>query len=287
MNRLAVALLVTATLAIGGCSAGYQLAYANLERLALWQVGDYIALDRAQKTAFREEFATLKRWHHREQLPEQIAGLRRLAAAIEHGVAADRAVLATLERIDADALALWQQARPGIERLLAGLDDAQIADYDRRTEKRIEQRRREHADDSLAERRERWLDDWQDRLKPWLGKPNDAQRRLLEAAWDTEQPFLRSADDAAAAWLARHARFVALLGSRAEPGLGERLEAEARSRDQARNDAEQQRQRALIGALFAAADAGQRRQFVAALRKLAGQLEALREPSASGDAAAA
>lgn len=287
MNRLAAALLVLATLILGGCSTGYQLAYANLERLALWQLGDYIALDDAQKVAFRSEFAALKAWHYHQQRPEQVAGLRRLAAAIEHGVAADQAVLATLDVIDTDAQALWKQARPGIERLLASLDDDQIAEYDRRTLKRIDKRRREQAKASPAERRERWLDDWGDRLERWLGKPNEAQRRLLAAAWDAEQPFLLDPDAAADDGRASHQRFLGLLANRDQPGLGERLEDEARHRNRTRDDAEQARQRALIGALFAAADGGQRRHFVAAVRKLADQLDTLNAPAASATDAAA
>lgn len=284
MTRFTAALLVTALLLLGGCSTGLRLAYANLERLALWQIGEYIRLDDAQKAVFRREFAALKAWHHRQQLPGQIAALRRLEAALAAGAPAGQSALAALEALDADAVAAWTMARPGVERLLALLDDQQIAAYDGKQRKRIDKAARKHADDTPAERRDDWLDAWHDQLKPWIGRPTPAQRALLDAAWEAEQPFLRSPEALAAARLASHARFVALLATRRQPNLGTRLVDEADARERDRNEAARLRDRALIAQLLDAADADQRGHLARAVRALADDLGTLPEPPASSAA---
>lgn len=287
MTRLAAVLLLAVTVLVSGCSTGLKLAYDNLERIALWQLDEYVTLDDAQKAAFRREFAALKAWHRAQQLPQYVTDLTRLADAIDRGEPAGAAVLATLVAADAHAQRVWDEARPGVERLLALLDDPQIAEYDARLRKRIAKAAREAADDSPAERREDWIDGWHDEMKPWLGRLNAAQKAVLDTAWTAEQPFLRSPEELAAVRLAGHARFVALLASRRQPDLTARLRAEADAREQARGDAARARERALIVRLFEAADADQRRHFSRAVRKLAGQLDELLEPAASVPAAAA
>lgn len=286
MTRITAVLLATALLLLGGCSTGLRLAYANLERLALWQIDEYVRLDDTQKTAFRREFAALKAWHHRQQLPGQIAALRRLGDALDSPAPAGAAAAAMLDTIDADALAAWNEARPGIERLLAQLDDAQIAAYDTQRRKHIDKDARRQADDSLAERRDDWLDAWRDQLKPWIGRPSPAQRALLDAAWDAEQPFLRSPDELAAARLASHARFVAILATRREPALTARLIEEADARERERHDALRRRERALIARLLDLADAPQRARFARAVRALADDLGTLPAAPASSAAGA-
>ncbi len=273
-------------LALGGCSTGLKLAYNNLERLALWEVDDEIDLDDAQKAAFRQEFQALHRWHRQTQLPLYAAGLRSLATAIDRDEPLGAAVTKTLEAADGHGETLWEQARPGVERLFATLSDRQIADYDAEQRKEIDKESRKHADDTPDDRRKRWLREWRNSLDRWIGKPNAQQTALLEAAWESESPKLRTPAERAAVRLASHGRFIAGLATRTEPGLLARLIAHADASEKARSEAAEARERALLATIFDAADAKQRGKLKAILIELAGDFESLAAKGASVAAAA-
>jgi len=289
MNRslraITLALSLALLLALGGCSTGLKLAYNNLERLALWEVDDEIDLDDAQKAAFQQEFRALHRWHRQTQLPLYAAGLRALAAAIDRDETLGAAVTKTLAAADGHGEKLWEQARPGVERLFATLSDRQIADYDAEQRKDIDKESRKHADDTPDDRRKRWLRDWRNSLDRWIGKPNAQQTALLDAAWESEAPMLRTPAERAAVRLASHQRFIAGLATRAEPGLFARLIAGSDASEKTRSDALQARERALLATLFDAADATQRGKLKATLIELADDFESLAAKGASVAAA--
>lgn len=275
LHALTVVVLLTALLTLGGCSTGLKLAYDNLERLALWEVDDEMDLDDAQTLAFRTEFRALHQWHRRTQLPLYAADLRRLAAAIDRDAALGEAVTMTVQAAERHGETLWQQAVPGVERLLALIGDQQVTDYDLRQRRHIDKAARKHADDTLDERRKQWLHDWRDSLEFWIGKPNAEQTALLEAAWETEHPLLRSPAERAAVRLASHRRLIVGLATRREPGLIARLIAGADAGEKARSDALRARDRLLIARLFDAADSRQRARLKATVLELAEDAEAL------------
>lgn len=281
LRLLAVALPLLLLLATSGCSTGLKLAYDNLERLAVWEVDSEIDLDDAQKAAFRAEFRPLHHWHRQTQLPLYAADLRTLADAIDSNADLGAAVIATLAQAEAHGKVLWTRAQPGTERLLAQLGDPQIAAYDVRQRKAIAKDARKHADDSLEERRQHWQREWRKSLDRWIGKLNDRQRALLDAAWSGEQPLLRTPAEHAAARLASHQRLIAGLATRSEAGLTDRLIAAADSRERARSDAAQARERALLARLLDAADRRQRDTLKATVRELADDFDLLSRRSAS------
>jgi len=73
-------LLICLLTAASGCSI--KLAYNNLDRLVLWQVGDYVRLDREQKAYLRQEVDTLLYWHRRNHLPLYADYMRTLAVTL-------------------------------------------------------------------------------------------------------------------------------------------------------------------------------------------------------------
>lgn len=286
LRAITLTLSLALLLAIGGCSTGLKLAYDNLERLALWEIADRVDLDDSQKALFRKEFKALHAWHRQTQLPLYSADLRHFAAAVDRGEALGEAVSVTLGRADAHGQRLWDQAKPGVERLLAALNEAQIAAYDARQRKEFARDAAEAAEDSLDDRRKRWLRDWRDSLKRWLGKLNAEQSRVLDEAWTAQLADLREPAARAAVRLASHERFIAGLQTRSEPGLIARLTAAADSRETLRREAEQARDRALIAMLFDRADAEQRDKLKATLTELAEDFDALAAKAASVPAAA-
>lgn len=286
LRAITFSLSLALLLVTGGCSTGLKLAYDNLERLALWEIDDRIELDDSQKALFHKEFKDLHAWHRRSQLPLYAADLRTLAAAIDGnqplGTAADQ----TLSKADAHGQRLWEQSKPGIERLLASVSDTQIIAYDQQQREDIDKDLRKQAGDSLDERRKRWLRDWRKGLDRWIGKLNPRQVALLDAAWARESPQLRTPEARAALRLASHERFIVGLKSRAEPGLIARLIAGADTSEAARDDAAQLRERALIASLLDCADAKQRGKLKATLLELADDFDNLAARGASVPAAA-
>jgi len=282
-SRLAALLpaLLLALLLLSGCSTGLKLGYDNLESLALWEVDSEIDLDDAQKAAFRTEFRALHRWHRQIQLPLYAADLRALAAAIAGNAELGAAATAAIARAEQHGEQLWAQARPGVERLLDSLSDAQIADYDRRQRKRLDKEARKHADDTLAERRADWLKDWRNSLDRWIGTLNDRQRALLDAAWESEHPLLRTPAERAAIDWARHQRLIAALATRHEPGFAARLIAGADPAEKARSDAAQARGQQLLARLLNMADDRQRQKLKTRLLELAEDFDTLAQRGAS------
>lgn len=284
-RRLLLALSLIALLMLGACSTGLKLGYDNLERLALWEVDDYIDLDDPQKALFRMEFRALHGWHRQTQLRLYAADLRRFATVTASNAPLGAAATQTLSLADGHGQRLWEQAQPGIERLLAAIDDRQIADYDSRRRRKLEAEVAERADDSLDDRRKRWLREWRNSLDRWLGKLNPQQDALLDAAWTARIPELGDPAERARERLASHARFIDALTDRARPGLIARLTAQADARDKARDDADQARERALVAMLFDAADARQRKRLLATLGTLADDFDTLAARPASVPAA--
>ncbi len=287
LRAITFTLSLLALLAIAGCSTGLKLAYDNLERLALWEIDDYVDLDDPQKALFRKEFKALHIWHRQSQLPLYAADLRSLAAAIDTGAPLGSAATTTLSQADGHGERLWEQAKPGVERLLATLGDGQIADYDVKQRRKFAEEAAERADEALDDRRKRWLREWRNSMKRWLGTLNAQQTALLEAGWNAQIAHLREPAERAAVRLASHQRFIAGLSTgRKEPGLIARFTREADAAEKALGDAAQARERALIATLFDAADAQQRRRLKATLLELAGDFDALAARGASVPAAA-
>lgn len=282
----AVTIVLTGLLLLAGsgCSTGLKLGYNQLERLARWEIDREIDLDAAQKAAFTAEFQALQRWHRQTQLPRYAADLRLLAAAIERGQPLGSAVDAALAAAEIHSDALWQQAQPGTERLLATLADVQVAEYDRRRRKALDKQARRHADDSPDDRRKHWRREWRDSLDRWIGALNAQQLALLDAAWPHEQTLERSPAEQAAVRLARHQRLVAGLASRREPGLLVRLTAAADPQERVRSEADRARARALLITLLNAADQRQRDRLQATVQELADDLAQLSRPDSAATA---
>lgn len=277
-------LLLGLLLSLAGCSTGLRIAYQQLDRLALWTLGDYVTLDAAQKAEFRREFASLQRWHRSSELPLYSADLRGLAAGLASGAASTETLEQALRQIEAHATRAWDQARPAAARLLASLSDEQVAEFRSRALDKINDDEAERADETPTERRKRWLRQQREDLERWTGKLNEAQRQLLEAGWNQHAIDLPTPEQRRALRLAGVERFVALLATRHEPGLIERLENNRDERQRLRQEQDNARDRKMLVTLLQACDQRQSTRLRERLLELADDLEALsqtREPRAS------
>ncbi|MDP3295866.1 MAG: DUF6279 family lipoprotein [Nevskia sp.] len=282
MTRLLrLSLLAVLLLTLAGCNTGLKLAYQNLDRLALWTLGDYLSLDKAQKTAFRREFGSLQAWHRSTQLPLYSADLRSLATAFEQDPVPRDALERAMSQIEAHATRVWEQAQPATVSLLASLRDEQIEAFGKRSRERINDDEAERADEKLADRRKRWLREQRENLERWTGRLNDRQKQLLDAGWQRRQPSLLSPEQRKAQRLADVDEFATVLASRHEPGLIDRLSANGDQREQARSTRDSARDRSLLIELLQACDARQRQHVRERLLELADDFDALAQSAQS------
>jgi len=87
--KLALAMLVTLSLAVlPGCSM-LRIGYGQLDTFALWTVDDYFDLDPVQKHDFQRRFDRLHEWHRHEQLPDYAAFFMSARARVQKGLARD------------------------------------------------------------------------------------------------------------------------------------------------------------------------------------------------------
>lgn len=276
MTRLLrLSLLTALLLAPAGCSTGIKLAYRNLDQLALWTLGDYVSLDKAQKAAFRREFGSLQAWHRSTQLSLYAADLRSLATAFEQDPAPREALERAMSQIEAHGQRLWQQAQPSTVSLLASLSDEQIEAFDKRTRDRIDKEEAKRVDETPAERRKRWLKEQRENLERWTGRLNDQQKHLLDAGWERRVPSLLTPEQRKAQRLATVEEFTAVLATRHEPGLIDRLNADGDEREQERSARDSARDRGLLIELLQACDATQRQHMRERLLELADDFDDL------------
>jgi len=287
IRLLRLSLLTALLLALAGCSTGLKLAYQNLDRLALWTLGDYVSLDKTQKAAFRREFGSLQAWHRSTQLPLYSADLRSLATAFEQDPAPREALERAMSQIEAHGDRLWQQAQPATVSLLASLRDEQIDEFSKRTRERIDDEESDRADEKPAKRRKRWLREQRENLERWTGRLNDRQKALLEAGWERRQPSLLSPEQRKAQRLATFEEFVTVLATRHEPGLIDRLNANGDEREQERSARDSARDRGLLVELLQACDATQRQHVRERVLELADDFDALAQSAKPAKSAAA
>lgn len=287
--RLIGALLMLGALA--GCSAGTRIAYNHLDRLALWEVSDYVDLDAAQTMAFETQFRDLWVWHRQRELPKYARVLRTAATAFDAGAPPPEVVRANLQSIEQRGDELGEQLRARLAVLLPLLDDAQVAALLARQRRAIEKDARKEAAESTAQRRERFLDNVNEAFERWLGPLNATQKELVADAWTAGLPTRAAPEQRREQRLEDLQAFDDLLVQRKAADFDARLAAFwHRDDDPARaasprgrtEAAAQQRRNQLIVDLLGAVDATQRQHVQKKLRALAADFEALASEAPSG-----
>jgi len=280
-----------AVLLLAGCSAT-RLAYDHLDTLVHWQASDYIDMTGQQRQAFDAELYRLWAWHRGSQLPLYSADLKHLADEVQAGPLSLQQLDDAGTRITEHWNSLIAQALPGYARLHADLSDAQVADMVRRIGKQVERKSRKRQKRSEAERREHSADEMDDLLHDWIGRPNPAQRLLVEQ-WAAREPGATQEqeqlkDQETQASLEHYA---ALLATRTQPGFEQRMgafiQAPEAADERVREEAEQQRWLQLLADISATMEPGQREHLRQRLLDYAADFDALaaEEPPQNPDAA--
>lgn len=206
-----VALCLLLALAAAGCSV--RLAYDNAPRLAVWQAGEYVDLDRRQKNWLRQRMRVFMHWHRTEQLPYWVSVLTEFEAVVQDEVTADY-----LDALSDRTEQWWEAAlvelQPIAVELLLDLDEEQLAELPFRFAERNDELNEDYAGLEDAEQRAVWREETREFLDRWIGALTPEQERLLLTTSETVTP-----DNAA--WVAYRVRWqgalLEILADREDP----------------------------------------------------------------------
>ena len=179
--KLALAILVTLSLAVlPGCSM-LRIGYGQLDTFALWTVDDYFDLDPVQKHDFQKRFDRLHEWHRHEQLPDYAAFFMSARARVQKGLARDdiawfseglRERYRTVIRRGADDAAA----------LLLTVTPAQLDALKRQFEKNNRRFVREfHLEEGADQQRRAAAKRVLARIRDWTGSLSDDQEQKIAA----------------------------------------------------------------------------------------------------------
>lgn len=168
-----------------GCTVS--ATYNNLDRLARWQIADYVDFDDRQDAYFRAELDRVLYWHRVSELPVYAKRLDQLALEInqeftEPALAAMiQDVRTWAERIEAEAMSMTIE-------LMLSLSDAQVAELPARLEKANAEFAEDELDIELSEVRENWADSMVDGAKYFMGSLTREQRDYVQTQSLRYQP---------------------------------------------------------------------------------------------------
>ncbi len=172
-------------LLLTGCTVS--ATYNNLDRLARWQIADYVDFDDRQDAYFRAELDRVLYWHRVSELPVYAERLDELAREINQEFteptleAMIQDVRTWAERIEAEAMSMTIE-------LMLSLTDAQVAELPARLEKANAEFVEEELDIDLSEVRENWADSMVDGAKYFMGSLTREQRDYVQAQSLRYQP---------------------------------------------------------------------------------------------------
>lgn len=212
-------LYLTALLALASCTR-LDLAYRNLDVLIPWSLSDYLDMNRQQKRWLNEQLKEQLQWHCTTQLPGYLPWIDRLQAMVREGSASDAQLQALTHDAELAVKQVAQQITPSAVQLLQGLSDEQVATLRQAFTDDLAKRRKALVQPPLAEQIDERAERMQDRLKPWIGKLNDAQRTSVRA-WSSQLGAQNRA------WMDNREHWqtllLAALEQRHQPGFAERI----------------------------------------------------------------
>lgn len=277
--------LLALPLLLGGCSAikiGYNAAP---EVIYLWLNG-YVELSDAQSPRVKDDLARLLLWHRAQELPRYAALLDELEQLAPGDISAQRACTVA-QQVRTRIQALADQSEPALITLGTSLSSEQIAHLQQRFERDDATWRKDWIEAKPAQRLDKRVKTWVDRIESIYGSLDERQRALVR------QQLSQSAWDVKLAWAERQRRqrdVLQVLRDVNAPGtapitarrqmraLLERIESSPDASWVRHRDALQAEGCALFAALHASTTATQRE---AAARRMRAYARDLRELAAA------
>lgn len=269
--RLRPILLILASLLLLSCTR-LDLAYRNLDVLVPWSLGDYLDMNRQQKTWLDQRLKQELSWHCKTQLPGYLGWLDNIRQMVASNQVSDQQLQArTLEARQAIGR-VAEQITPSAAQLLRGMDDEQVREMRQNFAKDIEERQAKYVKTPLAQQIEERGERMEKRLSPWFGGLSPQQRQRV-ASWSAQL------GEQNRAWIANRAHWQAefsnLMDQRHDDDFEQRLGLLLKDRERfwtpeyrAAFDNTEQQLRSLLVDLMAQSSAEQRQRLDQRLGKV-------------------
>ncbi|WP_367597940.1 DUF6279 family lipoprotein [Pseudomonas fulva] len=206
-------------LLLGACSR-IDLAYRNLDRLVPWSLGDYLDMNREQKTLLDDRLRQHLAWHCQTQLPGYLDWLDRLRTMVADNQVTDQALQQRTQEAREAIGRVAAEITPSATELLQGMSDAQVAEMRDAFRDDIAERRKEYVDTPLPRQISERAERMEKRLKPWFGELTETQKQRV-GAWS------RALGDQNSEWIRNRAHWqqqlLLAVEQRHEPGFPARI----------------------------------------------------------------
>jgi hypothetical protein len=172
---LCLSLLVTACSRIG-------LAYRNLDWLVPWRLNDYLNLDSQQRAWFKPRLQAHLQWHCSTELPRYNDWLHATESILAQPQPDSAQLLEQFAQVDAALKRISVEITPTAIELLQGLSEQQVGEFLAALDEDNLEDRQDFLDPPLTTQISERQTRMQERLRPWLGRLNNAQTAHI-AAW--------------------------------------------------------------------------------------------------------
>lgn len=173
-------LLIAFTLALTSCSR-IDLAYRNLDVLVPWSLGDYLSMNRQQKSWLDQRLKQHLAWHCQTQLPSYLDWIDQIRQMVAHDDVTDQQLLQRTAEAREAISRVTQEITPSAAQLLRGMNDDQVREMRQAFSEDIRERQAKYVDTPLAQQIGRRAERMQKRLTPWLGELTPAQRLRVKS----------------------------------------------------------------------------------------------------------
>ena len=179
--------LLALPLMLGGCSAikiGYNAAP---DVVYLWLNG-FVELSDTQSPRVKEDLTRLLQWHRATELPRYAALLDEIEQLAPGDISAQRACTVA-QQVRTRIQAVAAQSEPALITLGTSMSPEQIAHLQRRFERDDATWRKDWMDAKPAQRLDKRVKTWVDRIESIYGSLDDRQRALVrqqlsQSSWD-------------------------------------------------------------------------------------------------------
>lgn len=219
LRCLRPAVLLLSCLVLLSCTR-LDLAYRNLDVLVPWSLGDYLDMNRQQKSWLNDRLKQQLAWHCKTQLPGYLDWLDGVRQMVASNTVTEQGLQERTDQARQAVARVAEQITPSAAQLLRGMSDDQVREMRQNFADDIRERQAKYVQTPLARQIEQRSERMEKRLSPWFGGLSPEQRQRV-AAWSTglgEQNHQ---------WIANRARWQAefsnLMDERQSPGFEPRL----------------------------------------------------------------
>ena len=173
------AAVIAAALALTACSGLARLAYNNIDWVLLERLDDFVDLRPEQRDVLEVRFESMHTAHRSKELPEIVALLRDIRAAVANGLEREQ-----LDELHLRALNTYRRHAelllPVVSQTLAQSDPAQVDHLAGRFEEHRNDFEKEYLEGDLQDYSAARVERTVGRLRDWLGYLTPAQKQRVE-----------------------------------------------------------------------------------------------------------